>query len=244
MDLDAAGRAVEAARDWAHTRDLVTGHVRAPTDAATDSYPTTAEVRHAAARNHAHASAGRARLEARLSVQQPSGGRVGAQPPPANKGRFCKDGGGEAASSMHAGSVHAAGLGARGVFAAGAVDEAPKPNLASSATPGGGSRGGDGSGNNGDGGSCGGGGASGVGIQPPKLSRALSLSDVAQLERQVSVARGEYEGLLQELQQRVGRSLKRAEAQRHTELMRRWQRYTSESDRLRDVRRALPWYFP
>ena len=56
--------------------------------------------------------------------------------------------------------------------------------------------------------------ASNTSSPPLHRSGSLSLNDVANLEREVTAARAEYEGLLHELQKRIGRSLKRAEAKR------------------------------
>ena len=81
--------------------------------------------------------------------------------------------------------------------------------------------------------------ASNTSSPPLHRSGSLSLNDVANLEREVTAARAEYEGLLHELQKRIGRSLKRAEAKAHTELMRRWERYTTQQEQLKHVRQLM-----
>ena len=73
----------------------------------------------------------------------------------------------------------------------------------------------------------------------PRGRSSLSLSDVAMLEREVRDARAEYEALLGQVHAQVGRALRRAEAHAHTELMRRWRRYTAEAERLRGIRKVL-----
>ena len=82
-------------------------------------------------------------------------------------------------------------------------------------------------------------GAAAAADGPPTLTRAMSLSEVASLERDVTAAKTEYERLYRTLQRSVGRALTEAEAREHAGLVGLWTRYQRDAKSLRHVQRVM-----
>ena len=82
-------------------------------------------------------------------------------------------------------------------------------------------------------------GAAAAADGPSTLTRAMSLSEVASLERDVAAAKTEYERLYRTLQRSVGRTLTEAEAREHAGLVGLWARYQRDAKSLRHVQRVM-----